>query len=44
MVARHRWSKTQEELEECRSWALEQVLGVRERGEFKIRVKKGKEH
>ena len=33
-----------EELDECRSWALEQVQGVRERGEFKIRVKAGKEH
>lgn len=28
----------------CREWALEQVNGVRERGEFAIRVKEGKDH
>ena len=44
IIARNRWAKDQEELEECRRWALEQVLGVRERGEFKVRVKEGKEH
>lgn len=43
-VARNRWADTVEQLEECRIWALEQVLGVRERGDFKIRVKEGKEH
>jgi len=44
IIARNRWAKNQEGLGECRRWALEQVLGVRERGEFKIRVKEGKEH
>lgn len=43
MIARNRWAGD-EELEECRAWALEQVLGVRARGDFKIRVKEGKEH
>jgi tRNASer (uridine44-2'-O)-methyltransferase len=42
-IARNRWTKV-DELDECRSWALEQVVGVRERGSFKIRVKEGKEH
>jgi tRNASer (uridine44-2'-O)-methyltransferase len=43
MIARNRWADEQG-LDECRAWALEQVLGVRERGAFKIRVKEGKEH
>jgi tRNASer (uridine44-2'-O)-methyltransferase len=42
--ARNRWAGTSDELEACRRWALEQVIGVRERGEFKIRIKEGKEH
>lgn len=42
--ARNRWTGDDAELESCRRWALEQVRGVRERGDFKIRVKEGKEH
>ena len=43
-IARNCWTGNDAELKSCREWALEQVRGVRERGDFKIRVKEGKEH
>lgn len=39
--ARKRWAKD-EDLRECREWAMEQVNEVRARGQFKIREKEGK--
>ncbi|BEI80956.1 hypothetical protein CcaverHIS002_0201160 [Cutaneotrichosporon cavernicola] len=44
IVARSRWTKDAAEDRACRQWALDQVLGVRGRGEFKVRAKEGKEH
>jgi tRNASer (uridine44-2'-O)-methyltransferase len=42
-AARKRWTSSEEELAECRRWALEQVQGVRDRGAFKIREREGKD-
>lgn len=44
IVARKRWPKGQDEDRACRQWALDEVRGVRDRGEFKVRIKEGKEH
>lgn len=44
IVARKRWSKGQDDDRACRQWALDEVRGVRDRGEFKVRIKEGKEH
>lgn len=43
-IARKRWADDTDKLAACRAWALEQVQGVRERGDFQIRIKEGKEH
>ncbi|ORX37646.1 hypothetical protein BD324DRAFT_389608 [Kockovaella imperatae] len=44
IIARRRWTTTDEELLACRQWALEQVDVVRKRGMFKVREREGKDH
>ncbi|KLT40961.1 DUF1613-domain-containing protein [Cutaneotrichosporon oleaginosum] len=44
IVARARWTTDAGEDRACRQWALDEVNGVRARGEFKVRVKEGTEH
>lgn len=43
-LGRKRWAVDDDQIAECRAYALEEVEGVRARGTFKVRVKEGKDH